>query len=199
VGGRISISPTAPSLCPLPAIFLTHQNSISVDRILLLKEFQIFVDASKHFCSFIEKGSADTEREFLLLTQNHLLTLYNLGRNLPIVRLETDTTFDVDVDDAEMKALLKFIGERVPFSYYWAVLNPVDEAGLPETGTGDLIDDLGDIYSDLKKALILFGKDDLGAKENAIFQFKFGYENHWGEHCIEALYAIHHFLQVERQ
>jgi len=164
-----------------------------------MNEFQIFLDASKHFCSFIEKGSADTEKAFLLLTQNHLLILYNLGRNLPVVILETDTIFNMEVNGAEMKALLKFIGKRVPFSYYWLVLNPVDEAGLPETGTVDLIDDLGDIYSDLKEALILFGKDDLGANENAIFQFKFGYENHWGEHCIEALYAIHHFLQVERQ
>lgn len=178
---------------------LTHHNFISVDEILLLEEFQIFVDASKDFCSFIEKGSANTESDFLLSTQNHLLTLYNLGRNLPRVKLETDTNFETGSDDAEIKAILKFISERVPFSYYWAVLNPVDETGLPETGTGDLIDDLGDIYSDLKEALMLYEKDNVGAKENAIFQFKFGYDNHWGEHCIEALYAIHHFLQTSRK
>ncbi len=173
---------------------MTQLNKISVDEILKTKSFTDFLDAAKHFCSFIETQQSDIPDEFLLSIQNHLLKLYYLGLDLPSVILETDTDFNVELPEAEIKALLLFIGKRVPFSYYWTVLNPVEIANPAETGTGNLIDDLGDIYKDLKEGLILFDRVDAGAKENAIFQFKLGFETHWGEHCIEALNAIHHYF-----
>ena len=103
-----------------------------------------------------------------------------------------------DIPSDELKSILKFIAGRVPFSYYWAVLNPVDSENLAETGTGDLVDDLGDTYADLKEALIMFDKNEIDAQENAIWKFKFDFDNHWGEHSIEALYAIHHYLSENR-
>jgi hypothetical protein len=42
----------------------------------------------------------------------------------------------------------------------------------------DLIDDLSDIYKDFKEALILYDKFQIEATEVAMFQFKFGYDNH---------------------
>jgi hypothetical protein len=36
--------------------------------------------------------------------------------------------------------------------------------------------------------------DDIAVKENAIWKFKFDFYYHWGEHCLEALSAIHHHL-----
>jgi hypothetical protein len=182
----------------LPTIFVADPKSIPVHQIITTKEFQTFVETAKGYCLFIEKGNAETQRLFIIETQQHLLTLYSLGRNLPSVKIETDIEFDVTVDDGEMKLLLNSIADRLPFSYYRAVLNPVDKVNLPETGTGDLTDDLGDIYKDLKEALTLYHQKEIGAAENAVFQFKFGYEYHWGEHCIEALYAIHHYLSEHR-
>ncbi|MCW3075042.1 MAG: hypothetical protein JWP69_2111 [Flaviaesturariibacter sp.] len=97
-----------------------------------------------------------------------------------------------------MKTILKSIGGRVPFSYYWVVLNPVDMKNLAETGTGDLVDDLGDIYKDLKRAIVIFDTDDVAAKENIIWRLKFDFDYHWNKHCIEALSAIHHYLNETR-
>lgn len=158
------------------------------------KQFSDFVNAAKNYCNFIETEGSLTETEFLRVTEAHLVTLYSLARQLPSVHLQVGKDFESDIDDKQMKALLSFIGERVPFSYYWVVLNPVDMNKLAETGTGDLIDDLGDIYKDLKRALVFFYTDDIAAKENAIWKFKFDFDYHWGEHCIEALSAIHHYL-----
>ena len=128
------------------------------------------------------------------MTHAHLLALYSIARYLPAIQLQVDRDYEDTVNDSVMKPLLKSIGNRVPFSYYWVVLNPVDMNNLAETGTGDLIDDLGDIYKDLKRALIVFDIDERAAKENAIWKFKFDFDYHWNEHCIEALSAIHHYL-----
>jgi hypothetical protein len=177
---------------------LTPSNEISAEEIFKAKQFSNFLNAAKDYCNFIETEGSLPESEFLRMTQAHLLTVYSLARQLPSVNLQVNKDFEGHIDDEQMKALLRFISERVPFSYYWSVPNPVDMKNLAECGTGDLIDDLGDIYKDLKCALLVFEVDDIAAKENAIWQFKFDFEYHWGEHCIEALSAIHHYLTERR-
>jgi hypothetical protein len=177
---------------------VTPSKEISAEEILKAKHFSDFLNAAKNYCNFIETEDSLTEIQFLSVTQTHLVTLYYLARQLPSVHLQVDKEFESDIDDEQMKALLRFIGARVRFSYYWVVLNPVDMNNLAETGTGDLIDDLGDIYKDLKRALVIFETDDIAAKENAIWKFKFDFDYHWGEHCIEALSAIHHHLAEKK-
>jgi len=153
---------------------------------------------ARSFCSLIETPQSSNEKEFLQIIQRLLLTLYTLGLDLPDIYVSADVDFDTNLSDTEMKRILKFIGARVPFSYYWVVLNPVDMQNLADTGTGDLTDDLGDIYKDLKTTLIMFDKEDSVAKENAVWQFKFDYDSHWNQHAIEALQAIYHYLYENR-
>ena len=172
---------------------MTPANEISVEDILKGKRFSNFLKAAKDYCNFIETESSLTEIEFLRVTQAHLVTLYSFARQLPSIDLKVDKDFETDIDDDIMKPLLKFIGERVPFAYYWVVINPVDMKKLAETGAGDLVDDLGDIYKDLKRTIVIFETANVVAKENAIWKFKFDFDFHWGEHCVEALSAIHHY------
>ena len=177
---------------------MTPSTEISADEVLKTDVFSNFLNAAKAFCTFIETEGSFTEIEFLRVTQIHLATLYFHARQIPSVHLRVDKDFESDIDDKQMKLLLKFIGERVPFSYYWVVLNPVDIKNVAEIGTGDLIDDLGDIYRDLRRALIIFETDDIAAKENAIWKFKFDFDFHWNQHCIDALSAIQHYLAENR-
>jgi hypothetical protein len=179
-------------------ITLTAPNYKTVDKILSTAEFLSFEEAARRFCIFIETEQSDNLKEFLLSAQRHLLILYTVGFNIPDISVEGDIDFDTDIPNGEKKNILKFISDRVPFSYYWAVLNPVDINDTVETGVGDLIDDLGDMYNDIKRGLTLLDKEELSAKESAVWRFKFDYDNHWGEHCIEALYAIHHYLYANR-
>lgn len=64
---------------------------------------------------------------------------------------------------------------------------------------GDLTDDLGDIYKDLKTFLTEFEKDDDDVKQNALWQLKWSFDNHWNDHCMDAIYALHHFLKHEKE
>jgi hypothetical protein len=57
------------------------------------------------------------------------------------------------------------------------------------------LDDLGDIYKDLQYSLRVFDLQIADSQENALWQFKFDFVKHWGEHCINALRALHFFIQ----
>jgi hypothetical protein len=71
--------------------------------------------------------------------------------------------FSLELEEDKLKTALKNIQNNTPFQSYWNVLNPL-ECDIPATGTGDLIDDLFDIYKDLKLGITHFDKVE-GYKE----------------------------------
>ena len=48
-------------------------DKILVSKIIATNEFTSFIDAARKYCDFIESYEAETPRQFILLSQNHLL------------------------------------------------------------------------------------------------------------------------------
>ena len=65
---------------------------------------------------------------------------------------------------------------------------------LGETMMGDAIDDLEDIAGDLSEVAVLLRK---GEPANAIWQFRFSFESHWGRH-LRSLQGYVHYLIHKR-
>lgn len=154
-------------------------------------EFTTFFKSAETYCALIEANEANCEI-FLDAIRDHLLNLYNSAFALPHINFDFKSIDDypaIDYNDAKAMILGK-LEKR----FYWHVFNPMDESDK-EPVCGDLVDDLADIYKDLKTSLNLYNSGLKDCKQNAAWQFKFDFENHWGSHCINALYAIHYFLQ----
>jgi hypothetical protein len=85
------------------------------------------------------------------------------------------------------------IAHKVPFSGYWQALEPfsVDES---ELGLDDLLDDLGDIYLDLKRAILLYNSNLEGARQEAYWKLKFDFDFHLADHSMNAMKAIHDYM-----
>ncbi len=77
----------------------------------------------------------------------------------------------------------------IKFQYYREIFDPHDFKE-DEPITGDLHDDLADIYRELKPALLLYIDDKI---EDAAFEWKSTFGYHWGEHLISAMRAIYMF------
>ncbi|MHC5058320.1 MAG: DUF5063 domain-containing protein [Planctomycetota bacterium] len=54
-----------------------------------------------------------------------------------------------------------------------------------------LWDDLADVYRDLRHALRIFDLGTEDARAEAVWQWRFDYESHWGEHLFSALQTVH--------
>lgn len=76
---------------------------------------------------------------------------------------------------------------QVPFSIYWKHLEPLDLESK-EAGFADLTDDLADIYVDLADGLSLYLE---GHVLEAEWEWRNGFQIHWGEHAVDALNALH--------
>jgi hypothetical protein len=138
-----------------------------------------------------------------LLHRVHLLLpeLYALGLALPVkpesaydeeesVAPETEVSKAAAVAQHTARwnslyiALGKQIGSR--WNAYQEVFDPYAEP--PEAPvTGSLADDLTDIFLDLEDGEELWCR---GNFDEAVWEWRFGFESHWGEHVSGALRAI---------
>jgi hypothetical protein len=76
-------------------------------------------------------------------------------------------------------------------AFYWPTASFV-AGGHGGLIGGSLADDLDDIYGEVK-----YGLDLLAASESeseAVWNWRFSFWNHWGNHALKALWMIHNHL-----
>ena len=74
--------------------------------------------------------------------------------------------------------------------FYREVFDPYSQPTEVEC-TGDILDDLGDIYRDLVAGLSQWRDGNSG---EALWAWRFTFESHWGEHATSALRALFAFV-----
>ena len=136
-----------------------------------------FYEQADEYCRFISENviTADTVPYVMEL----LMQLYISAMNLPATEPETIASLS-DISEA---VAIRF-SDQIPTTY-WEIFDPHADK---DTVCGDLIDDLSDIAADLKAGMKEY---EAGRFGNAVFEWKFGLNNHWGQHIVDALRALH--------
>ncbi len=144
------------------------------------RETAAFVDQTHQFCDFIERASTLPLRARLEATRARLLALYRAGTVLPHV--EPPEGFDAGPNPPRPEGWKGFDN----FEVYWEVFDPyVDEAPV----AGSLSDDLLDVYFDVRRGLDLWKSK--APRAAAIWEWRFHFDSHWGDHAVDALRALH--------
>jgi hypothetical protein len=166
----------------------------SIEIIIEQKETQDFLTISRDFCAFIESIDKSGD-DYLRQLQMILLTLYQKAIFLPTTTLELRHELQVNLTKEEIETILNKLADKVGDDrYYWLVFDPTDHNDT-ESVCGDLIDDIGDIYKDIKRGLVTFDLGTIACMQHGIWELKFLFEKHWGQHTIDALRTIHFLLE----
>jgi uncharacterized protein DUF5063 len=113
---------------------------------------------------------------------------------IPAVEPADDSAPSSRLTHEEWSALFKALGEHLgPYALYWDVYDPT-KLEPDDPVAGSLADDLADIYRDLQDGLRDWGHQDVDRRRNALWQWRFSFESHWGAHAVDAIRAIHWFL-----
>ena len=132
-----------------------------------------FYEMAKAFCAFLENKPKVEKAQYKELLC-YLSKLY----------FEALYLQDVEpLDDMDIRA------EHITISFgeddcYWEIYNPYE---CEETVCGSLSDDFGDIYKELKTGIMLYEK---GYINNAFWNWKWSFENHWSYHAVDAMRAL---------
>ncbi|MGB5927263.1 MAG: DUF5063 domain-containing protein [Cyclobacteriaceae bacterium] len=182
------------------------QLSAEITELLNKKSTIDFLSAARQFVTLLENGDLSQET-FYKDSHKALSELYRTALNLETVELihsGPDSEFD-EIDKDELRKINKnLISNLGKDCFYWEVFDPTytEENGKPGQGwkitdreptQGWLVDDFADIYADLKEELTKI--DQIGTDESiedALWQLKFGFNHHWGNHCINAMRAFHY-------
>ena len=141
--------------------------------------------------SFAEWAEADTmtgefaARDGLL----RLTRLYLAALELPASWAGDADVPGARVTDAETRAVFAN-ARRLPLDFYGEVYDPLPipaEAPL----LGSLADDIADIHRDVLTGLRLYRA---GRHDEAIWNWTFSLQSHWGEHVTGAIRALHCWL-----
>ncbi|MBP7281185.1 MAG: DUF5063 domain-containing protein [Leptospiraceae bacterium] len=163
--------------------------SASVMKFLERNTTQSFLNATQNFLNLLEM-EISVEEIFWRKIHFALIDLYSTGFNLGEIELDvTENTFNSP----------KKVSPKYPINLkfskkYWKVMNPLQIENPIE---GDIALDLEDIYHNLKMELekIKIGTDE--AVEDALWQLKFSFQTHWGNHCVDALKILYYFSHDE--
>lgn len=147
-------------------------------------QVQTFVEALRAFLAFVDRFQELDEHQRTDQAVRSLTKLYTAALDLPAV----DTKAPVERAHPEPPPM----GTGFEIQYYWNAFDPFETGG---GGLGDLSDDIGDIYSDLKRGLASYEEGDTNA---AIWEWRFGFEFHWGVHAVDALRVLHRLLGRQR-
>ncbi|WP_296317877.1 DUF5063 domain-containing protein [Winogradskyella sp. UBA3174] len=168
--------------------------SKEIQSLLESKETQYFLKVARGFIELIEVKHIK-EKEFYLEIHKKLSELYNAGLSLNSVELihsNENTEFKIATEKRLEGKNVNLISSLGKDCFYWEVFDPTYEKENEST-QGWLVDDIGDIYADLKEEV--YKIDQIGtdeAIEDGLWQLKFGFTSHWGNHCVNALRALHY-------
>lgn len=86
----------------------------------------------------------------------------------------------------EWQALSRRISEKLGDADYYRLIFDPYQADPPVTAS--LADDVADIYRDLRGGFALL--EPGGMRDGAVWEWRFGFDSHWGRHAAHALYAV---------
>ncbi|MEP5611274.1 MAG: DUF5063 domain-containing protein, partial [Cyclobacteriaceae bacterium] len=174
----------------LEAIGPRSKIPMNIQEAIEMKETTAFLEAASEFCGELENGTAN-QLEFCNELFIKLSNLIFRASQLAQVSLDYDKDSKGRLTEEEQKIVLKKTSDRIgDHQYYWTKFNPIDN-DVMELVAGDLVDDLGDIYADIKPNLRTLEQGELAEQESALWELKFFFETHWGHHAVDALRTLY--------
>ncbi|MDN3451847.1 DUF5063 domain-containing protein [Planococcus sp. APC 3906] len=148
------------------------------------QEVEAFRFVATAYCDFIDSCRIFEEKESFRKLLRIISHLYTTALDLP--EIEPEDEHSIDLDFPLPKVDVKY------HNLYTEIFDPYQDE---KPVNGCLDDDIMGIYRDIKKGLILY---EQGKSIEAVWEWRFGLEMHWGEHATSAIRALHAINYVTR-
>ena len=148
------------------------------------------ITVAHEFCLFTESVEKYTQEDIFHYYQRICPLLYLKGVLLPEIEIEDNSNAERFVNEEQWESIYKSLqsklGKQDVFYYVEDILQS------PETSIKvSLSEFITDVYQDMKDFVLLFQKNLLAAKENAVFECKQLFNHHWGIRALEIPKTIH--------
>lgn len=148
---------------------------------------ETFAAAAEAFTAVVDGAYRQSRDEFLRHLEPALVALYAAGLTLQGLGLDDESGPAEGMGTEDAAALQRQLGQKLGnYDLYKVVFEPFDLDSSPVVGS--LSDDIVDIYRDLQVGFVELRS---GKPANADWEWKLGFDSHWGRHAAEAIYALY--------
>jgi hypothetical protein len=147
-----------------------------------------FVASARAYCALIERAAALTTHQFAEEGALALADLYGHALRLP----------SVEPCSQEYERQAIFLPHSVGSVLAELSISEGDnEYTFDSVNSVMIADDLNDIYAELLRNLHVYDEGTDCSRRDAVWEWKFGFETHWREHLMHALYALDRILRED--
>ena len=172
-----------------------HEEGTPVHNYVYSSALVEFVRAANEFCRYLEELKGTEGKAFIAETVRHLAELYALflktGETEPVFETPPEPT----VTEQEWSALFQRIaGILGPLNDILRVAEE-DEFDRSELVNHTISEDLADVYQELKDFAIIYSRGLEELMNDAAWELRVRFAEHWGMKLLRALSALHmHFV-----
>jgi len=154
------------------------------------------ITVANEYCLFVESAEKYSKEIILDYLQKICPLLYLKGSLLPDIKISDENANERYLTEENWLKIFNILREKFDNSdEYWELLEDEIEGVKPIKAR--LSDNFADVYQDLKDFILLYQKNTIAAKENAVMECKKQFGNHWGERIIKAHKIIHDIIYKE--
>jgi hypothetical protein len=147
-----------------------------------------FIQVAEDYCTLIENGGSDNPWLFARECLVSVLELYRAAVLLPATEPHS-LKFKARLEYGLWNTTRQRLQKKLSRDEYWMVFEPL-ETEQPDALVGSLSDDLASIWRDVKPHLTILSNGGAPAVAEAIWQWRFGFETHWGHHASGAVSGL---------
>jgi hypothetical protein len=153
-----------------------------------------FVAVANEYCKYCEHASEIKGEELLKILQRLLPLLYLKASFLPEFKPFFEDGNEKFVSEADWTIVNDAFRENFGTAndYLEVFDDRMNESDGPVVAS--LSEDMADIYQDLKDFILLYQTGTVEVMNDAIWECRMNFENHWGQKLVNALRAIHKFV-----
>lgn len=145
---------------------------------------------ANEYCLFLESASKYTTDDISAFLMKITPLLYLKGTLLPVIEVKDEWANEKFVTHENYLEVYNILTEKFKdFNHYM----DVDNVSLNDTeiNKNDLSEKVSDVYQDLKDFVLLYQKDGIASKENAVYDCKILFESRWGHKIISIMKVLH--------
>jgi hypothetical protein len=154
---------------------------------------------ARKYCAVVDSARSLEKSDLLNRMYEVLPALIDAAIHLPDVSVSDSTDGEPNENssqgsptarmaDAERHELYQSLREKLGDTDLYRMV--FDAAKSTEAIHGSLADDIADIYRDLREGIVLMNESKT-SPQNVIWEWRLGFESHWGHHAMNALKTIH--------
>jgi hypothetical protein len=155
------------------------------------------IRVAHEFNIFSEDIAKKNTKDIISFYQKVLPLMYLKASLLPDIEVSDPTANERYVAEEHWESIYMSLKEKfAKADEFWELDENNDSA------KASLAEKLADIYQDTKDFVVLFQKNQMAAKENAVFEMKRLFMVHWGPRSISVLNQLHTVLyqqEIEKE